>query len=137
MAAVSQLTLTGAELLGGLDLLNILTGTDGLQQSKSGRGLGDGSVGESSGCNDEGNLRDGGDLVAAGEEKGGAGRCSNGGSSGETPGVIVLVLLSLVNSESSAIDAHFWPRLIFWCHFLHTLVGANMRPERHMLPKAA
>ena len=32
---------------------------------------------------------------------------------------------------------HFWPRLIFWCHFLQTFVGANMRPDLHMLPNAA
>ena len=34
-------------------------------------------------------------------------------------------------------DTHFCPRLIFLCHLRQTLVGANMRPERHWLPKAA
>lgn len=29
------------------------------------------------------------------------------------------------------LETYFCPRLIFWCHFLHTFVGANMRPERH------
>merc|ERR1712029_27709 len=38
---------------------------------------------------------------------------------------------------AEAVAKRFWFRLIFWCHFLQTLVGANMRPERHMLPKAA
>merc|ERR1719220_3404536 len=31
----------------------------------------------------------------------------------------------------------FWAMLIFLCHLLHCLVGANMRPPLHMLPKAA
>merc|ERR1719427_2498095 len=30
----------------------------------------------------------------------------------------------------------FWATLIFLCHLLQVLVGANMRPPRHMLPKA-
>lgn len=34
-------------------------------------------------------------------------------------------------------QTHFCPKLIFWCHFRQTLVGANIRPERHWLPKAA
>ena len=37
----------------------------------------------------------------------------------------------------TCVVAYFWPRLIFWCHFLQTLVGANIRPERHWLPNAA
>lgn len=86
VATVPELTLTGTELLGGLDLLDVLASTDSLQESKSSRGLGNGSVGESGRRNDERNLRDGGDLVTAGKEKSGAGRGSDGGSSGETPG---------------------------------------------------
>merc|ERR1719186_794728 len=30
----------------------------------------------------------------------------------------------------------FWAVLTFLCHLLHVLVGANMRPPLHMLPKA-
>ena len=30
----------------------------------------------------------------------------------------------------------FWLRLIFLCHRRQTFVGANIRPPRHMLPKA-
>src|SRR5689334_4665727 len=29
---------------------------------------------------------------------------------------------------AEAVAKRFWFRLIFWCHFLQTLVGANMRP---------
>ena len=31
----------------------------------------------------------------------------------------------------------FWATPTFLCHLRHCLVGANMRPPRHMLPKAA
>ena len=31
----------------------------------------------------------------------------------------------------------FWATPTFLCHLLHCLVGANMRPPLHMLPKAA
>merc|ERR1712137_557205 len=40
-------------------------------------------------------------------------------------------------ASAEAVAKRFWFRLIFWCHLRQTLVGANMRPERHMLPKAA
>merc|ERR1719353_2881479 len=30
----------------------------------------------------------------------------------------------------------FWVRLTLRCHLRHVLVGENMRPPRHMLPKA-
>lgn len=30
----------------------------------------------------------------------------------------------------------FWLTFILLCHLLHVFVGANMRPPRHMLPKA-
>lgn len=86
VATVPELTLTGADLLGGLDLLNVLTGTNSLQERKSSRGLGNGGVGESGGGNDKRNLRDSGDLVTAGKKESSAGRCSDGGSSCETPG---------------------------------------------------
>ena len=102
VATVSQLTLTGTELLRVLDLLDVLASTDGLEERKSGRRLGNGGVGESSRRDDERNLGDGGDLVATGKEKGGAGRCSDGGSSGETPEHCVSL------SSPLASLAHLW-----------------------------
>lgn len=134
VAAVSQLTLSGAELLGSLDLLDIGTSTDGLEEGEGCGCLGNSGVGEGGRGNDEGNLGDGGDLVATGEEESGGGRGSNGRGGGETPVVWVRLFQTGLCFPSIA---HFWPRLIFWCHLRQTLVGANMRPERHMLPKAA
>lgn len=133
VAPAPHLTLTSTELAGVLDLLDIGTGTDGLEQSKSGGGLDDGVLGESGGGNDEGNLGDGSDLVATGHQESsvGGGSQSRGGS--ETPGNSVRR-----GYESYIVPkTHFWFRLTFWCHFLQTLVGANIRPERHWLPKAA
>lgn len=141
VATVPELTLTSTELAGRLDLLDIGTSTDGLEESKSGRGLGNGGVGEGGRGDNERNLGDGGDVVTTGKEKGSAGRSSDGGSSGETPvfNSCQYLVQAIGSAHVAAVlgDAHFWPRLIFWCHFLQTLVGANMRPERHMLPKAA
>ena len=85
VAATPHLTLTGAELLGALDLLDIGTGTDGLQETESGGGLGIGGTVEGGGVDDKGNLGDGGDLVTAGEEERGDGRSSQSGSGSETP----------------------------------------------------
>lgn len=134
VAAVPQLTLTSTELAGSLDLLDIGTSTDGLQESDGSGGLGDSGAGEGSGGNDEWDLWDARDTVATGEEEGGVGRGSQGRNGSETPGNN---MLELRMRTEYAVYAHFWPRLIFWCHFLQTLVGANMRPERHWLPKAA
>lgn len=98
VAAVPQLTLTGAELAGVLDLLNIGGGTDGLEKVDGLGGLLQGTVGEGGAGDDEGNLRDGADAVAAGEEKGSAGRGSDGRNGGETPAKL-LVLPILPNLE--------------------------------------
>lgn len=95
VATVPELTLTSAELLGGLDLLNVRAGTNSLQESKSSRGLGNGGVGESGGGDDERDLWDSGDLVTAGEKESGAGRCSDGRSSGETPDLFVSLVCQL------------------------------------------
>lgn len=84
-AAVPQLTLTGAELAGVLDLLDIGGGTDSLEEVDGLGGLLQGTVGEGGAGDDEGNLRDGTDAVATGEEKGSAGRGSDGRNGGETP----------------------------------------------------
>lgn len=86
VATVPQLTLTGAELAGVLDLLDIGGGTDSLEEVDSLGGLLQGTVGEGGAGDDEGNLRDGTNAVATGEDKGSAGRSSNGGNGGETPG---------------------------------------------------
>ena len=43
------------------------------------------------------------------------------------------------SAEAASADAtayRFWLRFTFRCHRRHTFVGANMRPPRHMLPKA-
>lgn len=85
VAAATELALAGAELLGALDLLNIGTGTNSLQEAESGGSLGSGSGLESSGVDDERNLRNGHDLVAAGEEERGDGGGSQSGGSSETP----------------------------------------------------
>jgi hypothetical protein len=86
VATVPQLTLTGAKLAGVLDLLDIGGGTDGGEKLDGLGGLLQGTVGEGGAGDDERHLRDGTDTVATGEEKGSAGRSSNGGNGGETPG---------------------------------------------------
>lgn len=78
VAAATELALTGAQLARVLDLLDIGGGTDGLEEGDSGRGAGDGGTLEDLGVDDERDLGDGGDLVAAGEEEGGDGRGSQG-----------------------------------------------------------
>lgn len=98
VAAVPQLTLTGAELAGVLDLLDIGGGTDSLEEVDSLGSLLQGTVGEGGAGDDEGNLRDGTDTVATGEEKGSAGRGSDGRNGGETPGRM-LVFLSVKSSD--------------------------------------
>jgi hypothetical protein len=114
VAATPQLTLTSAELARVLGLLAVGTGTDSLEQSNGSGGLADGSIGESGGRDDERNL-----------------------------GVLTLWPRAMRRAglpEAASADAvakRFWFRLIFWCHLRQTLVGANMRPERHMLPNAA
>lgn len=82
----SQLTLSGAELLGLLDLLNVGTGTDGLQERYGSGGLGVGTTLESGRVDDERNFGDGGDLVAAGKEKRGQSGGGEGRGSSESPG---------------------------------------------------
>lgn len=89
VAAATELALTGAELLGALDLLQIGAGTDGLQQTESGGGLGGGSALEGGGVDDERNLRDGRDLVTTGEQEGGDGRSSQSRGGSESPGILL------------------------------------------------
>lgn len=134
VAAATELALTGAELLGALDLLQVGAGTDGLQQAESARGLGGGSALEGGGVDDKRNLGDGRDLVATGEQEGGDGGSSQSRGGSEAPGVL---LISVSDTAWENPSTHFWFWLILTCHLRQVLVGANMRPERHMLPKAA
>lgn len=87
VAAASELALAGAQLLGALDLLDIGTGTNGLQETESSGSLGSGSGLESGGVDDQGDLGNGHDLVAAGEEERGDGGGSQSGGSSEAPGI--------------------------------------------------
>jgi hypothetical protein len=132
-AAASQLTLTGTHLAGLGDLDELGTSTNSLEESDGSLGLGDSGVLEGLGVNDEGNLGDVGDAVAAGEEERGDGRGSEGRGGSETS----ISRVSNYYSISPLIHPYLWPTLTLWCHFLQTLVGANMRPERHWLPNAA
>jgi hypothetical protein len=94
-AAVTELTLTSTELLGLLDLDELVTGTDGLEEGDGGLGLGQ-STTEGLGLNNEGNLGDLGDAVATGEQKSGDGRGSQsrGGSEALLVQVDLLVPLA-------------------------------------------
>jgi hypothetical protein len=86
VAAATELALTGTELLGVLDLADVLIGTDSLQETESGRGLGNGSSLENSRVDNQRNLRDGVDLVSTGLEQ----RDGRGGSEGGAHGVSLL-----------------------------------------------
>jgi hypothetical protein len=141
-AAVTELTLTGAHLAGLLDLDEIGSGTNGLEEGDGGLGLGQSSTLEDLGVNDEGNLGDAGNTVTASEEQSGGRRSSqSGGGSETTVGdrfISSSVLFSWVVQSPRRSDCTYrWPTLTFWCHLRQTLVGANIRPERHWLPKAA
>ena len=82
--AVTELTLTGAHLLGLLDLDEVGAGTEGLEEGNGGLGLGQGSTLEGLGVDDQRDLGDVGDTVTAGEEEGGDGRSSEGRGGSET-----------------------------------------------------
>ena len=94
-AAVTQLTLTGTQLLGLGDLDEVLTGTESLEEGDGSLGLGQGSTGEGLGVNNEGNLGDLGDTVATSEEEGRDGRSSQGRGGSETLLVDVDLLVPL------------------------------------------
>lgn len=85
VAATSELALTGSELLGALDLLQLGTSTDSLQETDSSRSLGDSGTIEGGGVDDERDLGDGHDLVATGKEERRDGGGSQSGSGSEAP----------------------------------------------------
>lgn len=84
VTAATELTLTGAELLGSLNLGDICASSDRVEESHGSGGACDRGVGEDLGVDHERNLWDGGDLVTASEEEGWDGGSSQGGSSCET-----------------------------------------------------
>ena len=85
VAAATELTLTGAELLGALDALQIGTSTDGLQEAEGSSSAGESSTLEELGVDDQGNLRDGHDLVTTGQEEGSGSGGSQGGADSVAP----------------------------------------------------
>jgi hypothetical protein len=91
VAAATELALTGAELLGLLGLVNVSTSTDGAEERDGGGGLGHGGGLEELGVDDERDLRDGHDLVTAGEEE----RGSGGGGKSRADSVTLLALVNL------------------------------------------
>ena len=94
-AAVTQLTLTSTELAGLLDLDEVLTGTDSLEEGNGGLGLGESGTLEGLGLNDEGDLGDLGDTVTAGEEQSGDGGSSQSRGGSEALLVQVELLVPL------------------------------------------
>ena len=86
VAAATELALTGAELLGLLDLLEIGTSTDSLEEGDGASGLDGGTTLEDGGVDDKRDLGDGHDLVTTGEEEG-----SSGGGSQSRAGSVAPV----------------------------------------------
>ncbi len=85
VATATKLTLTGTELLGALDTLDLRTSTNSVQEAKSSRRLAEKVAFESLRVNNEGNFSDVGNLVTAGKDKGSDGGGSKSGSDSETP----------------------------------------------------
>lgn len=69
VTTASEFTLTGTELSGSLDLLNIGQSTDSLEETSSGGSACDLSTLEDLGVDNERNFSDFGDLVTTGEEE--------------------------------------------------------------------
>jgi len=91
VAAATELALTGTELLGALDLLEIGTGANGLEEGEGGSSAGDGATLNESRVDNQGNLRDGHDLVATSKQERGGG----GGSQGGAGSISLLALVDL------------------------------------------
>jgi hypothetical protein len=132
MTTASHLALASTELAGLLDLDDVWTSANGFQESGGDGSLDEGGGFEGSAADDEWDFGDGTDAVATGEEESWDTGCSDGGCCSEASG-------NWLDRRFLHVfcSAHFWFWLIFWCHFLQTFVGANMRPDLHMLPKAA
>lgn len=84
VAAATELTLTSAELAGGLDLLDVLGGAYTLEEVDSSGSLGDGGVGEDLRVDNERNFWDLGDLVTTGKEESRDGGGSQGRGSSKS-----------------------------------------------------
>lgn len=85
VAATTELTLAGAQLLGLLNLDDIWASTNSLQQLGGGLGLDKSGGLEDLGVDNERDLRNGGDAVATGEEKSGNSGSGDSRGSRETP----------------------------------------------------
>jgi hypothetical protein len=93
VAAAPELALTGTDLLGALDLLDIRASTNSLQEAESSGGLGDGLTSDGGGVDDQGNLGDGRDLVAASHQEGS--HSGSGKSRGSSEALLALVDLDV------------------------------------------
>lgn len=87
VTSATELALTSTELLGVLDLLNIGTSANSLQEAESSSGLGNGSTLEDGRVDNQRNLRDGVDLVATGLEQGNGSGGSESRDDGVSPSV--------------------------------------------------
>lgn len=137
VAAAAELALASAQLLGVLGLFEVRAGADGLEEGQGRGGAGDGRGVEDGAVDDEGHLGDSHDFVTTGhQERGGSGGGQGGaGSVAPEMGGVWLVAETIIACAVG--ETYFWPWLILTCHLRQILVGANMRPDRHMLPKAA
>lgn len=84
VTAATELTLSGAELAGSLDLGDIGTSTNGVEESDGSGSAGNGGTGENLRVDDQWDLWDGRDLVSAGHQERWDGRSSQGRGSSET-----------------------------------------------------
>lgn len=84
VTAATELALSSAELAGSLDLGDIGTSTNGLEESDGGSSAGNLGAGENLRVDDEWDLWDGGDLVSASHQEGWDRGSSQGRGSSET-----------------------------------------------------
>lgn len=104
VAAATELALTGTELLGALDLLELSTGADSLEEGEGGSSAGDGAALNESRVDNQGNLRDGHDLVATGEQERSGGRGSQGGAGSISPKSFLYVSYSIAPSNGKILE---------------------------------
>lgn len=84
MTAATELTLSGAELAGSLDLGDIVTSSNGVEESDGSGSAGNGGTGEDLRVDDQWNLWDGRDLVSASHQERWDRGSSQGRGSSET-----------------------------------------------------